>query len=353
MKESLRQFLTGLVDYAGLFPPAELDLDRAMSNYLTYLGSDDRWMLGPFIVPEGRFHAAALLVPNGSEVCRFSVLLKGESGTEWAASLDEQLGRLKDTVSRNRHVEVAAFELRIPAIASEDETSAREWLKVLVDGTREWDVPVFVEAERDEDWEARWKRVVRAVAEINAALLENQSPTQSRAQSATESATQSRAQSATQSATGVHSDGDPRTHGVRIGFKVRCGGVVADAFPSVEQVASALWWTAEHDVPIKATAGLHHPLRHRHEPLDVDMHGFINVFGAAVLSRQGAPLNTLKQLISETDVRGFDFADDALRWRDETITTNAIREARPSVVSSFGSCSFDEPREDLRALGLL
>ena len=33
MKESLRTFMNGLVDYAGLFPPADLPLDKAINEY--------------------------------------------------------------------------------------------------------------------------------------------------------------------------------------------------------------------------------------------------------------------------------------------------------------------------------
>ena len=44
------------------------------------------------------------------------------------------------------------------------------------------------------------------------------------------------------------------------GYKMRTGGVTADAFPTSAQIAPALVAPATQQVPIKFTAGLHHPL---------------------------------------------------------------------------------------------
>ncbi len=46
--------LEGLIDYAGLFPPASLDMQTAVRNYAAYQLSDEAWMLGRFIVPAQR-----------------------------------------------------------------------------------------------------------------------------------------------------------------------------------------------------------------------------------------------------------------------------------------------------------
>src|SRR5207302_6704520 len=68
------------------------------------------------------------------------------------------------------------------------------------------------------------------------------------------------------------------------GFKLRCGGLEASAFPTPEQVAGVLISCRDHGLALKATAGLHHPLRRFHEGVQTRMHGFLNVFGAAVLA---------------------------------------------------------------------
>lgn len=48
---SLRALLSGLIDYAGLFPPAGLPLEDVVRNYGTYRRSSVRWALGRLVVP--------------------------------------------------------------------------------------------------------------------------------------------------------------------------------------------------------------------------------------------------------------------------------------------------------------
>src|SRR5262249_52657750 len=48
---SLRILIEGLIDYAGLFPPAALDMPTAARKYAEYRGSEYRWALGRFVVP--------------------------------------------------------------------------------------------------------------------------------------------------------------------------------------------------------------------------------------------------------------------------------------------------------------
>ena len=57
-------------------------------------------------------------------------------------------------------------------------------------------------------------------------------------------------------------------------------------------------------------------------------------------------------MIEDEDSRSFSFADDFFAWRDWKIDVERLRYRR-KFVRSFGSCSFDEPRDDLRTLGFL
>ena len=59
MNASLRALLTNVVDYAGLFPPAELSLDASIRNYARYRREPESWMLGRFICPATRLHELA------------------------------------------------------------------------------------------------------------------------------------------------------------------------------------------------------------------------------------------------------------------------------------------------------
>ena len=52
--ESATALLSGLIDYAGLFPPASLAMAAAVANYDAYLRGEYSWILGRFIVPVAR-----------------------------------------------------------------------------------------------------------------------------------------------------------------------------------------------------------------------------------------------------------------------------------------------------------
>src|SRR5438445_4534031 len=69
-------------------------------------------------------------------------------------------------------------------------------------------------------------------------------------------------------------------------YKLRTGGVTTDAFPSSVQIARALLASTKDHVPIKFTAGLHHPVRRFRDEVKTEMHGFLNVLGAGVLSAE-------------------------------------------------------------------
>jgi len=137
------------------------------------------------------------------------------------------------------------------------------------------------------------------------------------------------------------------------GYKLRTGGVTADAYPHSRQIARALVESAKHEVPIKFTAGLHHPVRQFRDEVKAKMYGFINVLGAGVLAAEHRwDEEQTAAMLEDEDTTSFSFDDDGFSWREWKIDTKQIVERR-KLVTSFGSCSFDEPREDLRALNLL
>jgi hypothetical protein len=141
--------------------------------------------------------------------------------------------------------------------------------------------------------------------------------------------------------------------------KVRTGGSTADAIPMPAEIADFLCEAAARRVPFKATAGLHHPIRGGH-PLTYAadsphaiMHGFLNVFTAAAFAWHGADRGAVIGVLEECDPRGFEFFDDALAWRGRCLSTEQIAVARRDFEHSFGSCSFEEPISELKALGWL
>ncbi len=83
------------------------------------------------------------------------------------------------------------------------------------------------------------------------------------------------------------------------------------------------------------------------------MFGFLNIFAAAVFAHGRASERVLTEIIDEGDADAFRFADDELAWRGHTATARQVASARGSLGLAFGSCSFQEPVDSLRELGLL
>jgi hypothetical protein len=142
--------------------------------------------------------------------------------------------------------------------------------------------------------------------------------------------------------------------------KIRTGGVVPEAIPSVEQVAAFIHACHAADVPFKATAGLHHPIRAEY-PLTYEpaapravMHGFLNIFVAAVLVREAElEIEHTIEILREITPAGFRFTDAGIAFRDTPVPTIEIARTREAFALSFGSCSFDEPVDDLRKMELI
>ena len=143
------------------------------------------------------------------------------------------------------------------------------------------------------------------------------------------------------------------------GAKVRCGGATSDMFPSPVELARFVCGCRDRGLAFKATAGLHHPLRGEYRLTYEEgsphgmMFGFLNVFLAAAFARTGLTLKELALLLEEKDADAFQFTETSASWRGNTVSRTEISAVRHHVALSFGSCSFQEPVDDLRSLGLL
>jgi hypothetical protein len=83
------------------------------------------------------------------------------------------------------------------------------------------------------------------------------------------------------------------------------------------------------------------------------MYGFLNVFLAAVLLRAGHTEEELLPLLEERDVSAFTVTPAAISWRGMRADAATIQQVRSQFAGSFGSCSFEEPVQDLASLSFL
>lgn len=285
-----RALLTGLVDYAGLFPPAGLGMGDAVAEYARHYREPEAWMLGRFVVPAARFdelepamkgheaplHLTALVGPafetHAAEVVAFNGRHAGRAhvvSVEFRAFTRAELETALDTIPPGLVIYVElpledALDELMPIVKAR---GARA--KVRTGGVEPDVIPEpeplarFLEA-------CAWAEVpFKATA-------------------------------------GLH-------HAVRADRPL----------------------TYEKDAPRSTT------------------HGFLNVFTAATLAQAGVKREELEKVLHETDPSAFRLEDEGLAWRERRVETSDVLRTRRELAISFGSCSFAEPVADLRALGVI
>jgi hypothetical protein len=304
---ALRLLLDSVVDYAGLFPPAKLDMLPTVTNYARYRRGADAWMLARLIVPVTRFpefvREADPFLPKtadveGDEPWALSVLVAPASDRQIVADL-ERIERF------NERMEDREFS-RAHGRAAIDTIETRATTPHEIDRALEY-VPDDIFAYFEIPAEADPRGLVTAMASLDA------------------------------------------------GAKIRTGGLTADAHPTPAQVARFLKVCRAAEVPFKATAGLHHPCRHMASDVGCMQFGFLNMFVAGCLLWQDDSMGEaeIEAVLVEERADAFEFGPTGLAWRRRFLKFDEIATARERFAHSFGSCSFDEPLADLRALGLL
>lgn len=297
----LRALLAHSIDYAGLFPPANLALATALENHGDHIRDPEAWMLGGFILPLTKFedvsaHLAKFDVDHPLRICALGP--KTESPSAFRTALDTAAETIRDFRLRHGAITtIAQLEMALPVQPGATALDASQILSVLQG-------PIFWEAPADDA-----ERSIQLLADLRSEGRGN------------------------------------------FGFKLRTGGIIASAFPSSVQIARALVAAVAHRVPIKFTAGLHHPIRQFRASVQTRMHGFLNVLGAGVLAAEhGWDVQKTAAMLDDEDASAFTFDDSSFAWRESNVSTQRIEEHR-KLITSLGSCSFDEPRADLRALG--
>jgi hypothetical protein len=289
-----RAVLEGFIDYAGLFPPAGLDMAATVRNYAAYQRRPDGWALGRLVVPVSRlaeFERELAALPDVDRL-----------GTRWpvtallGADVERELRVVAEFNERFVHggPQVVSLEARAGA------AGPAAGLRAAVPARLE----LFLELPLDD-------RLPTLVAEVGGA--------------------------------------DARA-------KIRTGGVNPGDIPSAEAVRRFLDLAASARVPFKATAGLHHPIR-ASMPLTYEsgspratMFGYLNLVLAAAARWSGADDQTTRTLLTLEDPSTLTLDDDAVTWDGIRLTREMIAQARRGFVLAMGSCSFTEPLDEVARL---
>lgn len=314
---SVKTLLNGLFDYAGLFPPAALPLEEAWQEYLGHHASADAWMMGPFVVPIGRLNELAFLLSKTPELGPFSfdVLPRiAPTSQSLPTFLSEDLVQCAEFVrDLNGIATIDAFEFRFPsetftnaALAVQTVASVSEVFEASEFGT----ASVFGEIVRSASFSEQAPLFFTALA--SSAFRQ------------------------------------------KIFGKIRCGGMDPADFPTAHELARFIHTAIQMRYPFKATAGLHHPIRHVCARQKVLMHGFINVLFATTLGRvHQLDVQKIAMILDDQNSDSFVFTPSGIFWTDLFASNTDFIADRRGLSLSIGSCSLDEPRADLLNLGWL
>ena len=282
---AIEALLSELIDYAGLYPPAVLDMDTAVRNYLRYRLGPRANLLGRFVVNLDRIDELRAAAGDSLPTMRLSVIVPAGADLERVAELMD-VGKAE-----------ATYEFK------------------------------FNRAEEIERIESYFNRPSDCYVEVPVGM-------------------------------GCGAFLDPlKTVSARA--KLRMGGITPEAIPAAKAVALVLAALAERRLSFKATAGLHHPIRSRHfltyapgSPVGT-MHGFLNLACAAILLHFGGAADDATEVLEEQDPGVWRISPNDIGCRGLLWSTDQIRRMRKEFFISFGSWSFEEPIEDLEALGWL
>jgi hypothetical protein len=283
------------IDYAGLFPPAGLGMSAAVENYLRYWAGPEAWALGRFIVPATRLAEFEEAAGDGS--------FRQAGGPLWRLSAlvgPDLTGDLNLIADFQRRHPGTAPDMTVDAIeAKADGVNAIQETMRSAPGRLQIYFEVPIEPDPID--------LLATVARVGARA------------------------------------------------KVRTGGVTAQAFPSTASLARFIHGCVRANVPFKATAGLHHALRAEY-PLTYEkdsgtgvMFGFLNLFLATALARNGMAEAETCEILEESSPAAFWIDEGAIGWRNRRLDGETLGRARESIVS-FGSCSFTEPIDELQSL---
>ena len=275
-------------------------MSEALAEHERALIDDADWIVGRFIVAASRVPELARSLDDEPSEFPVSIVIDGAPR--------EALSALAHAASSNRRIAIRSIEIPFARIDGRTDDDRLSTLMPAFNAVQlAPPLEVYVEVGWNDDWRGQLDALHRA-----------------------------------------------RARGLDVRAKFRCGGTTAAAVANPADVAHAIWTSNRLELPFKATAGLHHPVRHRDASLGMHVHGFLNVIGGAVLARaRGLDVATLQTLIETVDANAFML--DAVRfgWNGIGAGADEIAEARARFVRSYGSCSIAEPVADLRASGML
>lgn len=291
----MRAPFTEIVDYAGLFPPAACSMADAVRQYDVYRRSEDRWMLGRFVVAAMRLEelgealVTGRIAPDPDDPWLLTVVM--------GAVIPVELDRIAafDALWATRGVVTESIEYRVGSVGQ----------VTVVGGQIPHRFRRYFEVPQAGPYDA----LVAAIGASGAMA------------------------------------------------KIRTGGMSPELFPDASQLARFLAAVVKHGVPFKATAGLHHPFRgsypisYAHDAPRQVMYGFVNLLVATTELRRGGKRARAQAILEESRREAFAWHARGIDWGEEQYSEAELAAAHRQLFVGFGSCSFREPVDELSLVG--
>ena len=286
---SARALMAGAVDYAGLFPPAQLPLADALAEYRRALAGADAWMLGRFIVPAVQLPALA-----------DAVVRDAHDGRGWTVSaivrehMDEDAAAVQAFNQRAARLHVGVDTIECRPSSSDSIT----WLAKTFSPAFTVHVEVGVGPTAPDDLRVVARHQLRAKVRTGGLALAA-FPAPASLVAFIESA-----------------------RDVGVPFKATAGlhHAMRGAYPLSDEVGAQ----------------------------SATMHGFVNVMLATATVGERLATTTAAALLTRTDHSALVFDDERVRWGDVELSIDAIGRMREAQCVSFGACSFREPADEYR-----
>ncbi len=285
---AVEALLARIVDYAGLFPPAALDMETAVRHYQRCLAGDDAWMVGSFVVPASRLGEFAQV---------FDRVCCDEQENPWTLSVVCTAERPEEVRAVEEFQEGALFIASLECKAADARSAAAALAALPPSRVRYVEFPPQRAAEVLPVLEAGGARAKLRTGGLTPELI-------------------------------------PGPEAVAR-FLLACA-----------QAGVAFKATAGLHHPLR---GLHALTAEAAGPR-ATMHGFLNVFLAAALAHFGAGEAALLKTLSESSPAAFRLDDDVISWHEQELISDQLEQVRRHFAISFGSCSFAEPVRDLKEM---
>lgn len=319
--------LGSTIDYAGTFPPAALELNAALQEAAAWRHKGKHpWLMSKMVLPltDIKKLTSALLFDQGADgspwlFAALGSVSQSDSSAEFFKTVDWDLRELRrcrekwyDSSCRQS---VISYETKLlPAVtAQKNVTSLLDFIAPVLDRVAHLTTHDLKDFFFEIAWEGDWRGAIDLTVEALVEWLE-------------------------------------QTEGSRLvpGIKLRTGGAYV---PSAQQLAFAISRITSSGLKFKATQGLHHALSHRDPKTGKTQWGFVNLLGAVCLAQGFGPetfgMDRVEACLLEESSSQFNFETDRFCWDAFAMTCDEIESARRSHGTTFGSCSLDEPDQDL------